>query len=220
MKINKYRWIFYITGCFVLAIGLTTNTKAGLGVSPIISTSYCVSEITGLSFGDMTFILYCVLVLMQMMIHVFQRKEKTIFIFDLLQIPFSMIFTRFLNIFNVLIPDFTAQNLLIRLIVLAFAIVFTGIGAALMLCTKIVLNPGDGAVAALASFFKKDTGITKNGFDLFMIVLTCAVGLLLRHQIIGIGIGTIVAMIFTGRVIAFFNKRYKNTVLQLSNITE
>ncbi|MGM9946639.1 YczE/YyaS/YitT family protein [Floccifex sp.] len=220
MKINKYRWIFYCMGCFILPIGLTTFTKAGLGVSPIISTSYCVSEITGLSFGDMTFILYCILVFMQMIIHFIQKKEKTIFIFDLLQIPFSMIFTRFLNIFNLLIPDFSSSTLFIRFIVLAIAIIFTGIGAALMLTTKIVLNPGDGAVAALASFFKKDTGITKNGFDLFMIVLTCMVGLVLKHQIIGIGTGTILAMLFTGRVIAFFNKQFKNIILRLSNMTE
>ena len=40
-----YRWTFYILGMLVLALGLTLNTKAGLGVSPIISIAFAVSEI-------------------------------------------------------------------------------------------------------------------------------------------------------------------------------
>ena len=33
------RWGFYLMGLLILAMGLTLNTKAGLGVSPIISLS-------------------------------------------------------------------------------------------------------------------------------------------------------------------------------------
>ena len=55
-KVN--RWIFYILGMVVLAAGITLNTKTGLGVSPIISVAYCVSQIFELNFGDMTFVLY------------------------------------------------------------------------------------------------------------------------------------------------------------------
>ena len=54
-KVN--RWIFYILGMVVLAAGITLNTKTGLGVSPIISVAYCVSQIFELNFGDMTFVL-------------------------------------------------------------------------------------------------------------------------------------------------------------------
>lgn len=218
MNINKYRWLFYTIGCFALAIGLTLNTKAGLGVSPIISTAYCVSQITGHSFGDMTLILYVILVVMQVIIHLFQKRNTTIYIFDVLQIPLSIIFTRFLNIFGILFPDFTNENMILRLLILCIAILFTGIGAALMLCTKIVLNPGDGAVATLSTVIKKDTGITKNGFDLCMILLTCMIGLIWKQQIIGIGIGTILAMLLTGRVIALFNQTCRNKVLELSDL--
>ena len=39
------RWGFYLMGLLILAMGLTLNTKAGLGVSPIISLSYAASVI-------------------------------------------------------------------------------------------------------------------------------------------------------------------------------
>ena len=53
------RIIFYITGLLILAMGLTLNTKAGLGVSPIISVSYSISQITGMNFGNTTMGLFC-----------------------------------------------------------------------------------------------------------------------------------------------------------------
>ena len=44
-KQKFYRAGFYILGLLILAMGLTLNTKAGLGVSPIISVSYSISTI-------------------------------------------------------------------------------------------------------------------------------------------------------------------------------
>ena len=46
------RWGFYLMGLLILAMGLTLNTKAGLGVSPIISLSYAASVIWNRNFGD------------------------------------------------------------------------------------------------------------------------------------------------------------------------
>lgn len=47
-KVN--RWIFYIL-VMVVGGGITLNTKTGLGVSPIISVAYCVSQIFELNFA-------------------------------------------------------------------------------------------------------------------------------------------------------------------------
>ena len=116
------RIIFYITGLLILAMGLTLNTKAGLGVSPIISVSYSISQIMGMNFGNTTMGLYCVFVVVELILHFIRdrRSEKTegavlehanrmnrklVFLMDVLQIPLSMIFTRFLNLFAKVIPD-------------------------------------------------------------------------------------------------------------------
>ena len=66
-----YRIFFYALGLLILALGLTLNTTAGLGVSPIISVSYSVSQIFTLNFGNTTMFLYCVFVLVQ---HLAGRK--------------------------------------------------------------------------------------------------------------------------------------------------
>lgn len=68
-KENRCRALVYILGLLVLAMGLTLNTKAGLGVSPIISVAYSVSEITGINFGNTTLIWYTIFVLGEMILH-------------------------------------------------------------------------------------------------------------------------------------------------------
>ena len=54
------------------------NTKAGLGVSPIISVSYSVATIWGHNFGNTTLLLYSVFVLAEMILHsllAYRRKK-------------------------------------------------------------------------------------------------------------------------------------------------
>ena len=194
---------------FILALGLTLNTKANLGVSPIISVPYSISQITGLNFGDLTFVVYAIFVVVQIIIHIRLKNHKRI-ASDILQLPLSLIFTRLLNIFNVYIP--TSQNLGIRFIILTFAIICTGIGAAMSLSMQIVPNPGDGIVQALAERFDKSVGITKNLFDCINLSITLCISLFIAHQIVGVGIGTVIAVVGVGRVIALFHHIFESKI--------
>ena len=62
------RWVIYVIGMLVLAMGLTLNTKTGLGVSPILSLAYCSTQIWGVNLGDATFVLYTIFVIAQLII--------------------------------------------------------------------------------------------------------------------------------------------------------
>ena len=205
-------FIVYTIGMFVLALGLTLNTKADLGVSPIISVPYSISQITGYNFGDLTFVVYALFVVVQIVIHLNLKKNKKI-MSDLLQLPLSLIFTRLLNIYSTYIP--TSQNLGIRFIVLAFAIICTGVGAAMSLSMQLVPNPGDGIVQALAERFNKSVGLTKNLFDCFNLCITLCISIFIAHQIVGVGIGTVIAVLGVGRVIALFHHIFECKIEEL-----
>ena len=181
------RWVLYLLGMLVLALGLTLNTKAGLGVSPIISIAFAVSEIWGWNFGDMTFLLYSLFVAGQ-----FVLRGKNSRLTDLLQLPLSLAFSRVLNLYSALIPYEAAEHgFLANFGLLLAAIFFTGAGAAITVNMKLVPNPGDG--------------IAKNVFDVGCVAATCVLGLLAAGRIVGIGVGTIAAMIGVGRSIALVN---------------
>ena len=212
MDKKRLQILVYVVGMFILAIGLTLNTKANLGVSPIISVPYSISQITGLNFGDLTFVVYAIFVVIQIIIHIRLKNYKRI-VSDILQLPLSLIFTRLLNIFSTYIP--TAQNLGIRFIVLTLAIICTGVGAAMSLSMQLVPNPGDGIVQSLAEGFNKSVGLTKNLFDCFNLCITLCISIFIAHQIVGVGIGTLIAVLGVGRVIALFHHIFEYKIEEL-----
>ncbi|MCB5924571.1 DUF6198 family protein [Clostridium sp. DFI.5.61] len=211
-KVN--RWIFYILGMVVLAAGITLNTKTGLGVSPIISVAYCVSQIFELNFGDMTFVLYGIFVVVQLFLR--ERRER---LATLLQFPLSLVFSRLLNLCSACIPyQAAAHSLPENLAVLALAIVLTGVGVALTVNMRLVPNPGDGIVQAVAQRMGWDQGFAKNVFDLGCVAATVCLGLLLTGRIVGIGLGTLLAMVGVGRVIALVNHWTKAGMCRLAGV--
>lgn len=139
----------------VLAFGITLNTKAGLGVSPIISVAYSISQIFSLNFGDMTFVLYVLFVLVQLILR--DKRER---ITTLLQIVVSLIFSWLLNLFDALIPYRSADHSLpANLVLLAAAIFLTGLGIAMTVNMRLVPNPGDGIVQAVAERIGRGAGL-------------------------------------------------------------
>lgn len=221
MKKNTIlRVIFYVAGLLILALGIILNTKSGLGVSPIISVAYSIATIGGFNFGNITFLLYSVFVVVEIILHVLRNRRysgeadgaiapaahrdlKLVLVMDLLQLPLSLVFTRFMNLFSAMLP--APQNMPSKLLVLAAGIILTGIGAAMSLNMRIIPNPGDGIVQAISDCVGKPVGFTKNCFDLFNICLTISISLIFAHKLIGIGLGTVVAVLGVGRVIALFN---------------
>ena len=221
---HVFRGGFYFLGLLVLALGITMNTKAGLGVSPIISISYCVSEIWNQNFGNMTLILYSILLLVEMFFHCLlavrkrRRGEETgrrlslTLLLDALQFPLSLIFTRFLNLFGAWIPNLATDcegsfwgTLTGQILFLLVAIVFTGIGASLSLNMRLIPNPGDGIVQSISDFSGKSMGLTKNCLDISCVALSVVIGLLASGHIVGVGLGTVLSMLGVGRVVAVFN---------------
>lgn len=209
-----FRIFFYILSLLILALGLTLNTKTGLGVSPIISVSYSISQIFHLNFGNTTLVWYTVFVIAQLIIRGKNRRW-----YDLLQIPLSIVFTRFLNLFEKCIPwetDSFAANMALLIV----AIICTGVGAAMSVNMRLIPNPGDGIVAAIADFIHKDMGFAKNMFDLMNICMTFIIGIVSGYFLLGIGIGTVFAVIGVGRAVAAFNYLCKEKMDVLAGISE
>lgn len=225
-QIKPARIIFYLIGVLILALGLILNSKSNLGVSAIISVAYSASIVSGINFGNTTFVLYTIFVIAEIVIHTlrykhdpskFDRSLKAILITDLLQLPFSLVFTRFMNLFSDNIPA-VENNLPLQLTVLLFGITFTGIGAAMTLNMRLVPNPGDGIVQTVADLVGRPVGFTKNCFDLANVCLTICIGLVFTGGIVGVGLGTIIAVIGVGRIIAIFNRLFMDRLLTAAGL--
>ena len=228
---------FYLLGCLVLALGIIMNTKAGLGVSPIISVPYSISQIWNLNLGNITMAVYILFILVQMLLHWrLDRRKKArgeqvvcplprVLLTDVLQLLVSVVFTRLLNLFSAFLPDLATDcagsfwgTVAGRIVFLLAAIVLTGCGAALSLDMRLVPNPADGMVQTLADLFGKSVGLTKNTFDLVNVAFTITLSLAVTGHLVGIGLGTILCVIGVGRVIAGFNHFFFHKTARLAGL--
>jgi uncharacterized membrane protein YczE len=215
------RVIIYLTGLCILALGLTLSTKADLGVSPIIAISFSVSQLTGAKFGDMTFLLYAAFVLIEIVLHLLPGKRspedrKKAVLVDISQILLSIVFTMILNVLSARIP--AAESMAARVAVLLVSVVLVGTGAAVTLDMRLIANPGDGLVQAISDRTGISLGLTKNIVDITCVTITCITTMAVSHHIIGVGIGTVVAMVGIGRVIALVNNTIGNRLIKMAGM--
>ena len=171
----------------------------------------------------MTFLLYASFVVIQMVLHLMPGKRrpedrKKAVLADVLQLPLSYFFTMLLNLLSAWIP--AAEMMAARIAVLLISVILVGTGAALSLDMRLIANPGDGLVQAVSDRTGIDLGLSKNVVDITCVTLTCILSMTVSHRILGVGIGTLIAMIGIGRVIAFVNKLFGERLALLLNDTD
>lgn len=211
------RLLSYGLGIVILALGITLNTKTGLGVAALVSIAYTVANAWNLNFALMTFLLYTCFALIEVGLKWgFLPQLRKVLWKDLLQIPFSLAFSLFLNVFGGIIP--VAEHVGAQIVMLVLAIVCTGIGAAMIVDMHLIPNPADGLAQTLGMVTKKGMGLGKNLLDCSCVGISAVIGLVARGRLIGIGIGTIAAMIGVGRVVALFNRCFETKLCRKAGV--
>ena len=184
MQEKQKKWMLrialYLVGIIVLALGITLNTKTNLGVSPIISMPYAVAQIFGYETGTAVFVAYLIFIVLQIVL--LKGKFRP---FQLLQVAASYLTSAFITIFDRVLP--VPEQMGSRLLVLALAIILTGIGAAVTVDVNIVPNPADGLARVLGERCGKNMGFGKNLFDFSALVISLAIGMIGAGRPVGIG---------------------------------
>ena len=177
----------------------------------------------------MTLLFYILFIAIQLILHITGKEKaaRPVLIKDILQLPMGLIFTRFMNLFTDWITDFATAypdsffgSIPWRLVVLLCGMTCAGIGAAMSLNMRLIPNPGDGVVQAIADRIGKSIGFTKNCTDLFCVLTTLCICIVFSDRIVGIGLGTIIAMAGLGRIIAIFNHFTLTKTLELAGLAE
>ena len=128
-------------------------------------------------------------------------------------------FSRVLNLYDRFITyDPAKHGLPSNMVCLALAIIVTGIGVAMTVNMRLVPNPGDGIVQAIADLIGRDQGFAKNCFDLVCVVLTVILSLATLGKITAVGLGTVLAMLFVGRAISLVNHFFKEKMCRAAGM--
>lgn len=193
-----------------MALGFIMNAKSGLGTTPICSIAYCVAYITGLSFPNMTMVLFVICFFAGLLL-AGKKPHWT----DFLQLPYCFVFTRCMSAFAAVLPS--PEHIAVKIIFQALGIICVGCGASLTLNMHIIPNPGDFMVNAAAYRTKKPLGLTKNVVDISIVLMAVILALIFKKNIFeaGVGIGTIAAMFLVGRVMALVSRFFSDKLREI-----
>ena len=185
----------YVLGLVILGCGIDMNTKAGLGVSPVISVAYAFAQLLNLPLGIVTFVYYCLLIGIQFLL--LKGKLSPV---QMLQFLVSLLTSVFIQFFDTVLP--TAEVLWAKILMMLGAIFLTGLGAAITVGMRLIPNPADGLASVIGQKIHRDLGMGKNLLDAICIVIAISIGLIFRGRLLGIGAGTVLAVLLIGRVVA------------------
>jgi len=199
LNIGKFinRIIFYIIGLFFIAIGVAFSVNSQLGVSPVNSLPYVISEITGKDLGTMVIVVFSIYILIQILL---LRKEfKWI---NLTQLVFSTIFGYFVDFTKHIVGDFAIPTYLGKLTMLAISIVFIAIGVCIYVNTYLVNMPMEGMTAAVQKkvFKNKSFSDVKVIMDCLAVFIGIILSFTFLGRLVGIREGTILSAVLVGKV--------------------
>lgn len=195
------RIAFYVIGLLILAFGVSISVLSGLGVSPVSSIPYVLSEALQIELGNMTIIVFSVYVLIQVFI-----LRKNFKMFQLLQIICAIIFGKFVTLTTSLLSGCGPHSYFEKLLMIIVSTVMIALGIHIYLLAKIVPQSGEGLVQTIAEKGGWKLADVKNLFDLLSVLVASLVSLLAFGKIVGLREGTVIAAIGVGRVLMLLSK--------------
>ena len=197
------RFAVMLIGMIITALGLAISVQLDLGISPITTLPYALSmAFPVLSLGTFTFLQHILFFLLMALL--LRREFKA---FQLLQIPCSLIFGYFVDLWNLLLVWLKPDSYLLRVALLLVGCVIVGLGFSMIFTSRVALEANTAFINALVLRTGKPYGTLKTISDITIILLAAAVSLIFLHRIVGIREGTVITALLIGPIAGFFNKR-------------
>ena len=160
------RVIVYCVGLLLLAFGVAISVNSNLGVSPVNSLPYVISQILNVQMGNCVTVVFCFYILLQVLI-----LRKDFQPVNLLQIVFSTIFGYFVDFAKLLVGDFAIPTYFGKLIMLAMSIVLIALGVLLYMDAQLVPMPMEGLSATIAKKLGKPFPTMKTVIDCLVVLI-------------------------------------------------
>ena len=195
------RYVFFVVGLFVMAFGIAFSIKADLGTSPISSLPYVISMFTPLTVGNVTIIMHCVLVGIQILI--LRKKYNPV---QLIQLPVAFVFG-YLTDFAIWATDaISPQTYWQQWIVCAIGICTVAFGVSMEINSHATTLAGEGVCLAVCRVSKIKVGNMKIIFDVTLVCTAIVLSFIFLHKLAGVREGTVAAAVLVGTVTKQFNR--------------
>lgn len=202
--------VVYCLGLFIMAMGVSFSGSADLGMSPVNSIPYVLSEIfTKLSMGTWIIIIFSIYIVIQFII-----LGKNIQPARVLQLICTTIFGYFTDFTNMIADKFLPNPASfplpavgiygVRLAYLFISMVLIALGILFYLAPSLISLPGEGIMQVIAEKLNVKLHIVKMCFDITVSLIALVISLVYFKQFHGIREGTVIAAFGVGKILGFY----------------
>ncbi|MCD8018305.1 MAG: DUF6198 family protein [Clostridiales bacterium] len=195
------RFLFLLVGLFIMAFGVALSIKAGLGTSPISSVPYVMSLFVPLTVGNITILMHCVFIFLQIVI--LRRQYELI---QLLQLVVAVVFGYLTDFAVWVIRPISCDGYLMQWLLCLIGIALVAIGVSFEVVANVVTLAGEGLVLAICKVAPIKFGTMKVIFDVTLVAIACVLSFVFLHGLYGVREGTVAAAILVGTISRQINK--------------
>ena len=206
MKELLKKYLIFVIGLYFLAAGIVLIIRSALGTTPISSINYVLSLNSSLSLGTCTFIINMLLIIGQFWL-IRNNKSKRDIIEILLQLPFSFIFSAFIDLNMLLTSGVHPSNYGMAIALLLFGCLVQSIGVVLEIKPHVAMMSAEGFVKYASRSCNKEFGKFKVYFDVTLVTSAVILSLILSQRVEGVREGSIIAACITGYLVSFLNQK-------------
>ena len=204
-NVTMKRLVLYIGGLFFLTLGVSLSIQAGLGVSPVSSLAYALVLTSGISIGITTVLANILFIIGQIII-----SKRIDFKDFLLQLIISIVFGFFMNTTLFLVQLLPApESIVLRCVYLVISLFVVASGLVGYFTAKLPLMPYDALTYAISERFKLKFSTAKITGDLLNVLVSTLLGLVFIQSFGSIGVGTLVAAYFIGKILGWLILHYQ-----------
>lgn len=200
------RYLTFIAGLYFLSLGIVLIVASTLGTTPISSVNYVVTLHTPITLGTATFLINVLLIAGQFWLirsGLGTRKDR---IEILLQLPFSLVFSIFIDINMAFIGSIEPTSYPMALAMLGAGCLSQATGVVLELKPNVAIMSAEGFVKYAARRYNKDFGRLKVIFDVVLVSSALLLGVACSGHIEGVREGTVIAALSTGFIVSFLSR--------------
>lgn len=190
------RWLLLVWGMLVATAGIVFITRAGLGTTPISTVPFTVGEITGLTFGEATFAVNILFVLVQWALLRSRFHYSSFF-----QIPIVSVFSWFIDLHMGWTAWIGDDPYVVRFLWGLLGNLFLAFGIYWQVASKTIVQPGEGMVLAFSVVLRKSFGTVKVWNDVTLVLLAVILGFVCLGHVAGVREGTVVSAFLVGFLI-------------------
>ncbi|CEO06750.1 DUF6198 family protein [Paraclostridium sordellii] len=207
MKIKKSfsSELSLLIGLLLTSFANTLMVKSGLGISAISAVPYSLSFIFDkITFGSWNYIFQSLLIVLLVTI---TKKFKFQYIVSFL---LSVVFGALIDFFNLTVIQLLPDNFLLSIVYFTISFLLLAIGISLQLNCGLPILPLDTFTKDLSKFLGITYKKVKTIFDLSCLATTLFLSIIVLNTNVGLGIGTIICALFTGKIVSIINNFIDN----------